>query len=82
MEKNRKTIYNPAYHALVAELVRIRRARRLSQRELAKKLEVSHCFIGRTETFERRLDMVETVELCEALGLQKSEILNLVGKLI
>jgi transcriptional regulator with XRE-family HTH domain len=78
MEKNRKTIYDPMYHALVAELIKLRREKHLSQRELAKKLEVSHCFIGRTETFE----MVETVELCEALGLQKSEILNLVGKLI
>lgn len=38
-------------------------------RDLAKRLDVSHSFIGKTEQQERRLDVVEYLHYCNALGV-------------
>ncbi len=64
-----KTIYSPAYRALLAWLREKRRAQGISMRDLAAKLGVPHSWIGKIETGERRLDVAEFVRLCEALEI-------------
>jgi len=38
-------------------------------RDLAERLEVPHSFIGKVEQGERRLDVVEFIQYCDALGV-------------
>jgi transcriptional regulator with XRE-family HTH domain len=88
MNRNRKTkttprsIFDPRYIRLIAELVKIRKNKSWSQRKLAEVAGTSRCFIGRTETRERRLDLVETIDLMKHLGLSKTEITRIIEKLV
>ena len=74
MKETAKTIFDPRYDRLISELVRIRHEKGFTQRSFAKKTGYSQCFIGRTETKERRLDFIETVDYMKHLGLSKKEI--------
>lgn len=38
-------------------------------RDLAERLEVPHSFVGKVEQGERRLDVVEYIQYCEALNI-------------
>lgn len=40
----------------------------LTQAELAKKLGLPQSYVSKYETGERRLDFVETAEICETIG--------------
>ena len=48
----------------------------LSQRALAERLGVVHSFIGKVETGDRRLDIFEFINYCNALKWDASEIFN------
>ena len=52
----------------------------LTQQQLAKKLNSSQAFISNYERGERRLDVIEFMEICEALGLVPDKILKRVGQ--
>lgn len=65
----RKSIYSPEHQALKAFLIATRKNLSYSQRELAAKISVGHSYIAKLETGERRLDVVEFVDLMYALDL-------------
>lgn len=48
----------------------------LSQTELAKRLRRPQSFVSKYESAERRLDVVEFSEICDALGLDPAKILS------
>lgn len=75
-----KTIFSPEYLALREWLVSKRHAKRLSQRDLGKLLDITHSWVGKIEQGERRLDVVEFVRLCNALEVDPQEGLSLVVK--
>ena len=72
-----KTIFNPKYKSMINSLVAIRKQQGISQRDLAQKLNKAHSYIGRIETFERRLDVVDLVSMARALGLSDKEIIKI-----
>lgn len=63
-----KSTFTPAYAALRARLIAIRKRAGLTQRELADRLHRERSFVARIEQGERRLDLVEFVWVCEACG--------------
>jgi hypothetical protein len=77
-----KTIFDPCYDKLISELVRIRHEKGFTQRSFAAKTGYSTCFIGRTETKERRLDLIETIDYMKHLGLSKAEIVQKITELV
>lgn len=82
MKTTTKTIFDSRYNQLIERLVKIRHKKEITQRTLALMLGTSHCFVGRTEIKERRLDLIETLNLMKALGLSKKEIIKELEKLI
>lgn len=69
--------------ALCAWLRSARKAQALSMRDLAARLEKPHSYVQKVEQGDRRLDVVEYVWYCEALGLSPQEglaVLNSAGK--
>ncbi len=73
----RKSIHHQLHRNLRATLISARKDLGLTQRDLAKQLGVTHSIIGKIETGDRRLDVVEFYEYTKALNLVPSETLFL-----
>ena len=56
------------YLELVSRLRLARRTMGLNQAELAQRLGRDQTFVSKYETAERRLDLLETLDVCAALG--------------
>lgn len=51
---------------------------RLTQEDLAAKLGKPQSFVAKYETGKRRIDIVEFIKICEALGLKASQMIKCV----
>lgn len=65
-----------AYQNFLAALVALRKAKGLSQAELARSLGKPASFVGKYELGERRLDVVETFVILKALGEEPTGFLK------
>jgi transcriptional regulator with XRE-family HTH domain len=74
----RKTIYTGEYQALVLWLRAQRAAHGMTMRDLAEILDVPHSFIGKVETRERRIDLVEFIAICRALSVSPHDGMDVV----
>ncbi|MGO2342112.1 helix-turn-helix domain-containing protein [Vibrio litoralis] len=64
-----KSLNSPQNLKLIAWLKQQRSEQGLTMRDLAERLEVPHSFVGKVEQGERRLDVVEYIQYCEALNI-------------
>jgi transcriptional regulator with XRE-family HTH domain len=64
-----RSVHDPRYVELIARLRAARERQGLSQAELARRLGKPQSYISKAETCERRIDLIETLECCEALGI-------------
>ena len=71
----RKSVYTRAYKELCAQLVAARHAAGLTQQQLAKKLGKTQSFVAKFEGGERRLDVIEFLEITRALKIEGRIIL-------
>ena len=65
---------------LLGYLIEARKRQNLTIRELAARIDEPFQFVGRVETAERRLNVYEYVQYCEALSLDPMEGLELLKK--
>jgi transcriptional regulator with XRE-family HTH domain len=63
-----KTIYSRQSECVRQLLVALRIKAKLTQRQLADKLDRERSLLGRLELGERRLDLVEFYAVCRACG--------------
>ena len=71
-EEMEKTTESEEYIKLIGWLKDCRLERNLSLRQLAAKMKISHTYIQKIETNQRRLDVYEYVTYCRALGVNPS----------
>lgn len=64
-----KSIYDDEYRKFIGMLKSERLAAGLTQQQVADRLGRPQSFVAKVEGFERRLDVVEFVNLCRALGV-------------
>ena len=67
---------HPSLKILCKILVEARRAKKLTQFQLAKELGKPQSFVSKYESGERRLDVVEFVTVCKALSISPSKVLK------
>jgi ribosome-binding protein aMBF1 (putative translation factor) len=67
---------NQRYQAFQAALVEARQKAKLTQVEVAARLGKPQSFVSKYESGERRLDVVEFVDVCAALGINANLILE------
>jgi transcriptional regulator with XRE-family HTH domain len=60
----------------MAALIAARESIGLSQRELAKRLDRAHSFVGKIESGERQLNVLEFCEYADVLGADATELLR------
>ena len=68
-----KTIYCEEYGKLLCWLKACRKKNGLTMRQLAKRLDVHHSWVGRVEVGERRLDVMEFIRYCKAMEVDPLE---------
>lgn len=67
--------YDARYVEVLSKLRLARRVVGMSQASLAFKLGRSQSYVSKVESGERRIDVVELIDLCNALGVGVQEIL-------
>jgi len=72
------SIYPNDYRALITALVRARKAKQITQVQLAAAMRVPQSLISKAERGERRLDIVELLRICELLDVPITKLISLV----
>lgn len=72
----RAWVTSEAYNALVEVLVQVRTEARLSQRDLAERLDKPRSYISKIETKERRIDVLELLDMADALDINPQALLH------
>jgi transcriptional regulator with XRE-family HTH domain len=72
----RKSVHTRAYKALCERLVAARRKAELTQTELARILGRQQSFVAKYEGGERRIDVIELIEITTALGTDPVRLLR------
>jgi transcriptional regulator with XRE-family HTH domain len=65
-----RSTHHPNYQTLLALLRDLRERAGVTQLALAESLGNTQTFISKVERGERRIDVVEFIEICEALGTE------------
>lgn len=65
-----KSIYDEEYRKLIDALKAARKAAGLTQQDVADRLDRPQSFVAKVEGYERRLDVVEFLHLCRAMGAE------------
>jgi transcriptional regulator with XRE-family HTH domain len=71
-----KSLHSPTYEKLTELLVQARRKSGLTQQEVADALKTHQSYVAKVEGGERRIDVVEFMELARALGVVPSNLLK------
>ncbi|ESZ15302.1 helix-turn-helix domain-containing protein [Mesorhizobium sp. L48C026A00] len=71
-----KSLRSPRHQRFLAQLVSLRKAKGLTQAQVADKLDRPQSFVAKYEGGERRLDVIEFLDLTAALDADPCEILS------
>ena len=77
-----KTLGSRRHKALIALLIERREALGMTQTQLADRLGEYQSFVARLESGQRRVDVVEFLELAEVLGLDAGRALAVLRKTV
>ena len=69
-----KTIHDQRYIEVVALARQARERSGKTQAEIARALGRPQSYVSKVETCERRVDVIELLRLCRAIGITLSEI--------
>jgi hypothetical protein len=67
------TLHDPRYREIITLLTQARIDAGLSQDALAQRLDRPQSFVGKIETYQRRVDALELFDIIEALDLDPSD---------
>lgn len=75
-----KSLYTPRNDRLRAILIEARNRAGLTQVDLAERLRRPQSFVSKYERGERRLDVVEFLELADALGIKPAKLIEQIAR--
>lgn len=71
-----KSVFSDRYGIFRQSMIAARKTAGLTQVDLAVKLQRPQSFVSKYERGERRLDVVEFVEVARAIGIDPKEVVN------
>ncbi len=69
-----KSIHSDEYQELIARLIKARKSKKLTQEQVAEKLDKPQSYIAKYEKCERRLDVIELKAICKIIGIKFQDI--------
>lgn len=78
----KKTLENSKQKILLNLLHKLRKDRKLSQTDIAKRIKKPQSFISKYESGERRLDILELHAVCKAIGISLPDFVSELEKLL
>lgn len=70
------SLHDLRYKRLIDSIVDARKAAGLTQRDLAARLKQPPSYVGKIESRQRRLDLIEMVDLLEAIGVKPAKFVS------
>jgi transcriptional regulator with XRE-family HTH domain len=77
-----KSVHSGGQDAFCELMVRARKAAGLTQRQLADRLHRPQSFVAKYEGGERRIDVVEFLTVCQAIGVDSAKLLKALKNVI
>lgn len=71
-----KSVHSDAQHAFCEAMIAARKKAGLTQYQLAEKLKRPQSFVAKYEGGERRVDVVEFIEICRMLDSDPAKLLR------
>jgi transcriptional regulator with XRE-family HTH domain len=71
-----KTIYTSANNILLEWLASKRMLKGATQKQISEALNKPQSFVSKYENGERRLDVIEVIEICNILNADPRELIN------
>jgi transcriptional regulator with XRE-family HTH domain len=71
-----KSVHSEGQSVFCELMIRARKAAGLTQRDLADRLRKPQSFVAKYEGGERRIDVVEFLTICQAIGADSAKILK------
>ena len=71
-----KSVHSGGQSAFCELMVKARKGAGLTQRELADRLHKPQSFVAKYEGGERRIDVVEFLTVCQAMGVDPAKLLK------
>jgi transcriptional regulator with XRE-family HTH domain len=75
-----KSVFTAEYESFLNSLISARKTAGMTQQEVADRLEKPQSFVSKYERRERRLDVVEFVNIAKAIGIDPCQIVREVEK--
>lgn len=75
-KQSRKSIFRQEYVDLMNFLKTARVEQGMSQSILGKKIGRDHTYVSKYENCIRRLDVFETIDICEVLGVTQKQLIK------
>ena len=75
--KARTTPYQATYDAFLGKLISAREEAGLTQRAVSQRMGMSHSFLSKCETGDRRIDVIELLQLSALYGKTPQYFLSL-----
>lgn len=70
-----KSLRSPRQHRLMELLIAARRGKGLTQTTLAERLGKPQSYVAKYETGERRIDVIEFLDITDAIGIDVAALL-------
>ena len=67
------------YQELIKELIAVRKNKELSQADIADKFNKPQSFVSKYENYERRIDVVEFIDVCRTIGVNPVAVMLQAG---
>jgi transcriptional regulator with XRE-family HTH domain len=71
-----KSVHSGGQSAFCELMIKARKAAGLTQRELADRLRKPQSFVAKYEGGKRRIDVVEFLTVCQAIGVDSAKLLK------
>lgn len=69
-----RSIHDPRYQDLIKKIVELRESKKVTQVELAHRLNKPQSYVSKIEILERRIDVIELIDWLAALSIGFDEL--------